>query len=131
MDSRLNYAELSKQAILDYAAFYAQGGVTSLYPVFDEQRQRYLLVDIGWQDDVQYYTVPLHLEIVDGKIWIQHDDTEEGIATDLLDAGVPKEDIVLGFHPPELRPYTEFGVGNPQVEEASVAEVVERTQQVV
>ncbi len=115
MDSRLNYANISKQAILDYMAFYEQGGVTSFRPVFDEQRQRYVLVDIRWREDVQCYTVPLHLEIVEGKIWIEHDDTEEGIATDLLEAGVPKEDIVLGFHPQELRPYTEFGVGKAQI----------------
>ena len=111
MDSRLNYAELAKQVISDYAAFYAQGGITSLCPVFDEHRQSFLLLDIGWQDDQYLYNAPIHLDIVHGKIWIQHDDTEEGIATDLLDAGVPREDIVLGFRPPELRPYTEFGTG--------------------
>ncbi|KAF3885538.1 hypothetical protein DA73_0400008760 [Tolypothrix bouteillei VB521301] len=40
----------------------------------------------------------MHLEIKDSKIWIQHDGTEVGIATLLLEQGVPKEDIVLGFH---------------------------------
>ena len=115
MDSLVNYAELSKQAILDYAAFYAQGGITSMRPVFDEQRQSYLLLDTSWQEDVYLYNVPIHLELIDGKIWIQHDDTEEGIATDLLDAGVPPQDIVLGFRPPELRPYTGFGTGTAQM----------------
>jgi len=46
----------------------------------------------------------------DGKIWVQYDDSEEGIATDLPAAGVPRQDIVLGFRPPELRQYTEFAV---------------------
>ncbi len=41
---------------------------------------------------------------------IEEDWTEGGIATDLLEAGVPKEDIVLAFHPPKMRPYTEFAV---------------------
>jgi hypothetical protein len=44
------------------------------------------------------------------QIWIQRDGTEHGIATDLLDAGVPKEHIVLGFKPPEVRKYTDFAV---------------------
>jgi hypothetical protein len=43
-----------------------------------------------------------------GKFWIEDDMTEEGIATDLLQAGVPKEDIVLAFQPPEARQFTEF-----------------------
>ena len=41
---------------------------------------------------------------------IQYDDTEEGIATDLLEAGVPKADIVLGFRHPKIREYTGFAV---------------------
>ena len=40
---------------------------------------------------------PIHLEIINDKIWIKNDDTERGVATDLLEAGVPKEQIVLGF----------------------------------
>ncbi|MBV7334508.1 XisI protein [Chloroflexi bacterium TSY] len=45
-----------------------------------------------------------------GKIWIEIDWTEEGIATELVAAGVPKEDIVLAFHHPSMRQYTEFAV---------------------
>lgn len=44
-------------------------------------------------------------------LWIQHDGTEIGIATQLLELGVPADDIVLGFQAPDIRPYTEFAVG--------------------
>jgi hypothetical protein len=56
------------------------------------------------------------------KIGIQDDDTEEGVATDLLAAGIPKEDIVLGFRHPNVRQYTEFGTGLSGKDEGSVAE---------
>ena len=46
----------------------------------------------------------------DNKIWIQRDGTEDGIANDLVSAGIPKDQIVLGFHPLEIRPYTEYAV---------------------
>jgi hypothetical protein len=36
--------------------------------------------------------------------------TEDGIANRLLEAGVPKEDIVLAFQPPEFRRHSEFAV---------------------
>ena len=42
------------------------------------------------------------------KVWIQHDGTEEGIAEELVTAGIPRDRIVLAFKPPEMRPYTEF-----------------------
>ena len=42
------------------------------------------------------------------KIWIEEDWTEEGVATYFLEHGVPNQDIVLGFQPPQMREYTEF-----------------------
>ena len=32
------------------------------------------------------------------------------LAEELLRAGIPREDIVLAFHPPEMRRLTEFAV---------------------
>lgn len=40
--------------------------------------------------------------------WIEENWTEDGIATELLAAGVPKDEIVLGFHHPTMRQYSEF-----------------------
>jgi hypothetical protein len=45
---------------------------------------------------------------IEHQIWIQRDGTEDGIANDLIAAGIPKRDIVIAFHPPELRAYTEY-----------------------
>ncbi len=42
--------------------------------------------------------------------YIEEDWTEEGIATELLREGIAKEDIVLAFHDPESRKFTEFSV---------------------
>ena len=50
--------------------------------------------------------ITLYVRLCHGKFWIEDDMTEEGIATDLLQAGVPKEDIVLAFQPPEARQFT-------------------------
>jgi len=50
----------------------------------------------------------IHVDLKDGKFWIQRDGTEYGIARELVDAGVPKDLIVLAFRPPEVRKYTEF-----------------------
>jgi len=32
------------------------------------------------------------------------------IAQELVDRGIPKENIVLGFQSPEMRQYTDYGV---------------------
>jgi hypothetical protein len=79
--------------------------------IFDIERDHYQLVYVGWRDSKRLYGTVLHLDIIDGKIWIQQDGTEVGIANQLVELGVPKHDIVLGFDPPKMRQYTEFAVG--------------------
>ena len=54
------------------------------------------------------YGTIIHVDIRDGKIWIQRDFTEEGVARKLVDLGVPKTDIVLGFKPPYMRQFNDF-----------------------
>ncbi|GAA6617285.1 XisI protein [Scytonema sp. NUACC26] len=76
--------------------------------VLDTERDHYLLLHTGWRGNNRTHGCSIHLDIKDGKIWIQHDGTEVGIATLLLEQGVPKEDIVLAFHSPYMRQFTEF-----------------------
>jgi hypothetical protein len=73
-------------------------------------RERYQLLDIGWEGLKRVYNCFIHLDIKDGKIWIQRNMTEADLAQELVEMGVPKEDIVLGLHPPYKRPYTGYGV---------------------
>jgi hypothetical protein len=52
----------------------------------------------------------VHLDIINGKVWIQRDNTEEGIGYELEAAGIPKSDIVPAFHPADVRPHTGYAV---------------------
>lgn len=77
--------------------------------IFDEQQDHYQLLYVGWRGNKRDFGCILHLDIKDGKIWIQHDGTEVGIANQLVSMGVPKQDIILAFHEPYIRQFTEFG----------------------
>ncbi|MBL1208383.1 XisI protein [Geminocystis sp. GBBB08] len=78
--------------------------------VISDDHKDYLLMTIGWKNDVKIHGCVVHLEIINDKIWIHRDGLEDGIADDLLRAGIPKHEIVLAFHPPEIRHLTEFAV---------------------
>ena len=69
--------------------------------VFDRDSDRYILMLVGWDGIRRVHGCLVHVDIIEGKIWIQRDGTEYGIARELLDAGVPREDIVLAFRPPD------------------------------
>ena len=53
----------------------------------------------------------LHLDIINGKVWIQFNGTDQSVADELVAAGIPKEDIVLAEKPADIRPFTGYGVG--------------------
>lgn len=80
--------------------------------LFDTHHDHYQLLHVGWRNNRRDFGCILHLDIKNGKIWIQHDGTEEGIANRLVKLGVPNQDIVLAFHEPEVRQFTEFGTGD-------------------
>lgn len=86
------------------------GGDIETEVVFDLDRNRFLLIDLGWKEHQRIYNCVIHLEIRDNKIWIQRNQTDKPIADVLIALGVAKEDIVLGLQPPYIRGYTGLGV---------------------
>jgi XisI protein len=48
------------------------------------------------------------VELRDQKFWIHRDGTEDGIATDLEEAGVTKDRIVLAWFPAHERKFTGY-----------------------
>jgi len=112
MDKLTHYQNLIKQILTEYEKISSQVIDPDIDEVlmFDDQRSQYLWFNIGWKNDRRVKTISVYIRIKNEKIYIEEDWTEEGIATELLREGVPKEDIVLAFHDPETRKLTEFAV---------------------
>ena len=112
MDKLTEYRTIIKRILGDYAELLNQVSSAELETevVIDEQSDNYMLLKVGWTEQGHVRNPTLYVRIRNDKFWIEEDWTEEGIATNLLEAGVPNEDIVLAFHPPEMRQYTEFAV---------------------
>jgi hypothetical protein len=96
MDNQL-LIEQVLQSWSDYA--FKETGKT----VFDRLNNRYLLLEVAWNNEQRIYDVVVHVDIIDNKFWIQEDKTPTGIGNDLLEHGIPKERIVLAFYPLDHR----------------------------
>jgi hypothetical protein len=83
---------------------YPDDGVLS----FDRNSNHFMLLWVGWHGQRRVHSVILHLDIVDNKIWIQADNTPRGVASELEEAGVGKDHIVLAFYPLEHRQHTSY-----------------------
>ena len=105
-----HWRDVIEQVLLEYAAIPYSYSQVKKETVFDRKQDRYLILILGWEGYRYEHGCTIHIEIIGDKLWIQRDGTEEGIALDLENAGIPKDRIVLGFKPPEIRPLTGYGV---------------------
>jgi hypothetical protein len=110
MDSLEQFRQIILQILNEHGQMAAASSGYDYEVIADREGDHYLLMSQGWENHRRIHSCIMHLDIADGKIWIQHDGTDYGIANELLDAGVPKDKIVLGFKSPALRKYTEFAV---------------------
>jgi len=112
MDKLTKYRTLTMNLLNDYATLANRRSQTDLkmHVIFDQAHERYMIFRTGWWNEERVHTAMLYIRLDGGKIWIEEDMTEEGIATYFLEQGVPPDDIVLGFQPPQMQPYTEFAV---------------------
>lgn len=111
MDQAARYGDLVEEILREYGSYKPTYGDIEMEQIFLPEAGHYQLMSVGWQDQHRIHGCILHVDIKGGKIWIQHDGTEEGIANRLVEAGVPREDIVLAFHSPFKRRFTDFAVG--------------------
>ena len=108
MDGLTVYRKIVRQVLSKHAELAPSHGQIESIPIFDERTDQYLLIDFGWDRTGRAYTVIVHVRLKNGKIWIERDGMEDGLADELVQAGVPREDIVLAFYRPERRQITEF-----------------------
>lgn len=78
--------------------------------IIDTENNHFQLLSVGWQKNKFIFAPILHFDIVDGKVWIQQNNTEVFVADELMARGIAKDDIVLGFQAPIVRPHTGFAV---------------------
>jgi ketopantoate reductase len=111
MDQVARYREIVRRVIEDYAQFGGPDPNIVTEVIEDPKRDHFELIHVGWDRRRRIHGTVLHVDLIGGKIWIQHDGTERPMAEELVAAGVPKEDIVLAYKPVDIRPLTGYGVG--------------------
>ncbi|MHB1425575.1 MAG: element excision factor XisI family protein [Gemmataceae bacterium] len=111
MDQLDRYREIVRRLIEEYASYRPAYGDIRTEAVVDRERDHYEVMQVGWNRGQRVHGSIIHIDIRDGKVWIEHNGTDARLAEELVAAGIARNDIVLGFHPAELRSLTSYGVG--------------------
>ena len=108
MDDVIRYRKIIRDLIEEFAKFQPARGDVQIETIFDEGNDHYELMYAGWNGPYRIHGSVLHLDIRNGKVWIQHDGIEDGIADKLVSAGISPDRIVLAFKAPAIRPHTGY-----------------------
>lgn len=104
------YPTLIKELLSQYSSVETPRNDVDVQLIFDEKRDHYQWLNVGWDGSNRIYRSIIHIDIKEGKIWLQQNLTDLDPAEDLVNLGVPRQDIILGLQPPFKRPYTDYGV---------------------
>lgn len=110
MDTIENYRAIVKRVIQAVADYIPEQEGIRKEVIIDDQNGHYQILEIGWKNKRRIHGTIVHIDLHDDKVWVEHDGTNLEIVQDLLDAGIPSHHLVLGFHPPYHRKFTEFAV---------------------
>ncbi len=111
MDKLTNYAQIIMAVLTDYVeSRNASPNNAEMITIFDREKHHYQVLAMDWRKSQRIFLVIFHFDIKDRKIWVQQNASDYDIIGDIEDRGVPKSDIVLAFHSPNMRPYTDYAV---------------------
>lgn len=91
------YQNCIKQILNEYGSLKTNQLSTEL--IFDDEHRHYLVMWLGWNGHKRIHECAIHIDIIDDKIVIQWNDTEELLEDSLISLGIPKENIVIGTIP--------------------------------
>ena len=80
--------------------------------IIDPATGNMLLYHDSWGEEHRTYGCYLHFKVKnDGKVWVKNEGTDYPVVDELLEIGIDPKDIVIAWHHPSARQYTEFAEG--------------------
>lgn len=110
MDRVSEYRRILRRLIEEYARYKPSHGQIDMEAVIDAGENHFELMQVGWDGPRRIHGSVIHLDLIDGKVWLQFNGTNQLIAEELVEAGIPAHDIVLGFQTPDIRRHSGFAV---------------------
>ena len=107
MDRLEHYRHCIGELLNRYAKCWNEEGIETQL-IEDTTHDHYLLLKTGWDGEQRIYYSVFHFDIKDGKIWIQENNTDVEVDQELNDMGISNKEMVVGFHHPSMREYSDF-----------------------
>ncbi len=108
MPTTHTYSTAIQQILTEYAEYMATDDVLQVETLFDTQRHHYQIMVLGWQNNQRVYHNLMHLDIINGQIWVQNNNTQFTLIEDFDRLHIPRKDIVNGLIPARRRQIADY-----------------------
>ncbi len=109
MDRLNHYRRSISNFLSKYVDAWQEEGVETQL-IIDSERDHYLLLRVGWEKGKRINYAVFQFDIKDEKIWIQENNTDVEVDKELEEMGISKKEIVVGFHHPSMREYSDYAI---------------------
>ena len=104
MEKIKKYQTAITEILEEYAAYFKEPDLETQV-ICDFKRNHFELIKMGWQSGKKFHYCIFHFDILNGKIWIQENNTDISITPELEAKGISKANIVLGVLSPQDRAF--------------------------
>jgi hypothetical protein len=99
MDQLDRYRAIVRRLIEEYASYKPAYGDIRTEAVVDREHDHYEVMQVGWDGDRRVHGSVIHIDIRDGKVWIEYNGTDARLGEELVAAGVPATTSCWVFTP--------------------------------
>jgi hypothetical protein len=110
METITIYSNAIQQILTEYAEYITTDDILQIETLFDTQRHHYQIVVLGWQNNKRVYHNLIHLDIIDGQVWVQNNDTQFTLSEDFERFNICKKDIINGLIPARRRHILDYEI---------------------
>jgi hypothetical protein len=105
-----HYRQVVMRTLKELAQAPVNGEIQTVF-IADLEGDHYQILDVGWDEKGQRVFQPvIHVDLIQGKVWIQENMTDQDFGKSFVEEGIISSDIVLGFHSRLIREYGEYAV---------------------
>jgi hypothetical protein len=89
MDQLECYRQIVRRLVEEYASYKPANGQIETEAIVDPKRDHYEVMHVGWDGVRRIHGTVVHIDIIDGKVWVQYDGTNRPVAEELVAAAFP------------------------------------------
>ena len=95
MDQAMSYADILTQVVHEEGKLQPsfQPGL-KIVSSCDRETGQFLLIVVGWDKEHWRHSILFHAQLLDGRVVIETDNTEDGLKPLLIEAGIRAEDFL-------------------------------------